>query len=79
MSKKIDVNKWYSLGDLVEMRVFPWAGRNQRVYRRLILEDLESGNLLKAVVTGSDTARRYRVKGVNVIKYIALFESGKTK
>lgn len=63
----ITSNETYTLLEIVRLS---WLGKSATTVARKILEDLHDQNLLQAEVTGTGTARRYKVKGENLIKYL---------
>lgn len=72
----IDPEKWYTLTDLVEQKLFPWCGEDIRNYRKMVLADKNSDNILRTVVVGRGKGSRYQFKGSSVIKFINSFEAG---
>lgn len=71
----IEPEKWYSLSEMVEARLFPWC-RNIATYRKYVLADRQANNYLKAIITGQGIQRKYRVKGKNIINYLVNVEDG---
>lgn len=79
-SKKanIESDKWYTLKDLVEMKLFPWA-LTFPTARKMVQRDREKKNILKANIIGAGNTTRYHFKGENIIKFIKLIDEGKTQ
>lgn len=63
----INPKKTYSVNEIVGLGVL---GRTAATVSRKVLEDKAGANVLKSEVGGSPHARRYRVKGSNLIKYM---------
>lgn len=76
--EKINPTEWYSLQDIVRMRMFPWYSSFAYV-RKVVVEDYQGRNVLKAVITGKQSGRKYQIKGEHIIKFIKAVESGKVK
>lgn len=79
MSKKISVNKWYSLSDLVEHNLFPWCNGDIRRYRNVVIADKKSKDHLKTMIIGSGKGTRYQVKGKNIISFLHHVERGNVR
>ncbi len=75
---KIDPESWYSLSDIVEDKMFPWA-RSFWSVRNLVAVDRRNKNILKANIVGTGRATKYHFKGDNINKFIKEFELGKVK
>ena len=75
---KIDPRGWYTLQDLVQEQVFPWASSFFSV-RKVVQTDLAGKNLLKATITGTGRGTKYLFYGANIIKFINAVESGKVR
>lgn len=75
---KIKPDKWYTLADLHKHKMLWWVSSFWGV-RKYVLLDHEHDNILKAVVTGQGTGRKYKIKGENILRYIKAFEEGKIK
>jgi hypothetical protein len=69
-------SQWYSLKDIVQYRLFPWYSSFEYV-RKVVKKDYQNRNILKAVITGEGTNRKYQIKGENIIKFIKSVENGK--
>lgn len=65
--KGIDSKKEYSVNEIAKLQLL---GRTQSTTLRKILEDRLTDNLLKVEIGGTPSARRYKVKGANLIKYL---------
>ena len=74
-AKKIEKERWYTLSEMVEARLFNWC-KDITMYRRYIFADRGARNMLKTVIIGSGTQRRYKIKGENIINYIVNVEKG---
>ena len=59
--------KEYSIREIVILNVL---GRTASTVTRKIMEDMASKNILKARIEGSPYARRYRIGGENLIKFL---------
>lgn len=73
---KLSPSEWYSLNQLVEMNLFPWRSNENKTYRTIVDADRKSGNHLKAVIYGKGTGKRYRIKGENIISFLAKVDDG---
>ena len=71
---KIDPERWYSLGDLVEQRLLPWVTSYQGI-RNTVAKDRAGEDLLKARVEGRKPRKKYHFKGENIIRFIKSFEA----
>lgn len=69
----IDPSEWYSLSDIVQSRMFPWAISFWGV-RNIIKNDRT--NILKAMITGTGRGTKYRFQGKNIINFIKSVEDG---
>jgi hypothetical protein len=67
MNQSIDPQKEYALASIVEMRVM---GRTYPTVVKRILEDRLGENILKTEIVGSPDAKRYKILGTNLIKYL---------
>lgn len=72
---KIDAAEWYTLQDIVRLKLFPWASSFWSV-RNVVAQDRILGNLLKATITGTGRGTKYHFKGSNIIKFINSIETG---
>lgn len=71
--KEIQQNKWYSLAEMVENKLFPWI-KSYQAYRNIILGDKmlpKNQRKLDAVILGEGRAKIIRIKGSNIISYLA--------
>ena len=75
---KINPNEWYTLTDIVQSKMFPWATSFWSI-RRLVVLDSKKKNILKANIRGEGRGTKYYFLGVNIIKFIDEFKSGKIK
>lgn len=73
--KFIDAEKWYTLSEVVEARLFPWC-KNIATYRAFVLSDKKAKNLLRAIIIGKGRQTTYRIKGANIINYLVSVEDG---
>ena len=64
----INPKKEYSLKDIRDGKMIPWALHYQTL-RRIISKDFTNGNILQAVRKGEDRQIRYAIRGSNIIKY----------
>ena len=58
----IDPNKYYNLNQIYKFGYFPWLKSLSSV-RRWVEKDQRQGNLLKTIVVGYKTGKRYVIKG----------------
>lgn len=75
----VDPEKWYTLSDIAELRLFPWCGTDLRRYRRVVLADLKDANHLKTVKMGDGRTTRYQMKGSNITSFIMRVEAGEIR
>lgn len=73
---KIDPQRWYTLQEIVEQKMIPWASSYWSI-RNLVTADLKSKKLLGTVTMGSGTNVRYQIKGSSIIKFIEKVAAGK--
>lgn len=73
---KINPGEWYSMQDIVSAKLFPWATSFWMV-RSAVSADLKKDNILKAIIKGKGTGKKYHFKGENIIRFIKLIEAGK--
>lgn len=64
MTKKVDPKKIYTATEISKQRLIPWAKDS-----RIIAKILRSG-VIETKISGQGQARRYRVKGSEIIKYL---------
>lgn len=64
----IDPNKSYSLHEIVLSGVM---GKTHSTVIRKVLEDKVTNNILKTEITGPIDAKRYHIKGKNLLTYIS--------
>lgn len=74
--QNIEANRWYSLLEIRDHGLFPWCKTVSSI-RRYIDEDKEGADILKTLIVGSGRSKRYQIRGANIIKYLAQFESEK--
>lgn len=72
----IDPDAWYGLKDITDMGVLDHFRSSLPGVRSLVKADKANDNLLNAVVIGEGNARRYRIKGRNLIDFIVNLEEG---
>lgn len=65
------INPWrvYTLKEIQIGEFIPWA-RNDQTIRKIIEADKIQENILKAIVVGSMTRRRYGIQGKNIKNYL---------
>jgi hypothetical protein len=71
----MDPEKEYGLMELQAAGFFPWA-KNTRTLVKIIENDRNGENMLRAKVTGEGRLRRYRVKGKHVKKFLEKYGPG---
>ena len=71
MKVKIDIEKTYSVLDLVKQQLIPGI-KDYRAYMKRVLEDAAKGrnSLLKPTILGEGKSRRVYIKGENLAKYL---------
>ncbi len=70
-TKRVDPGKVYNISELRRDNLFPWLSpMNQISYTNAVHEDMTGDNLMRAKATGSGRGREYKIKGINVIKYL---------
>lgn len=72
---KIEPQEWYTLQEVVEKNMMPWAGSYYSI-RKLVVHEMKRSHLLRPIVTGKGTNVRYKLKGENIIKFIKAVETG---
>lgn len=75
---KINQKKWYTLRDLVAMRIFPWATSFASV-RAIVLRDRRNWNVLDCQMFGEGRGTKYHFQGRNIIEFLKAIESGKIR
>jgi menaquinone-dependent protoporphyrinogen IX oxidase len=78
MTTKIKPQEYYSMQKIVQGKLFPWA-KTYPTVRKFVEHDQQTGNFLKAIISGEGNAKKYRFKGENIIKFINAVESGKVR
>lgn len=73
--KKIDPKRDYSLSNIKDEGLFPWAA-HIRTIGKIVQKDLDNGNMLKAVVNFNGNGTRYLIKGKNLILFLNKFGEG---
>jgi len=76
MKKKIQPNEWYTMNDIVQGNIFPWAKSFKKV-RDNVKADSMNKNILKPKIEGEGLRTRYHFKGANIIKFLEAVEAGK--
>lgn len=68
---KIDLEKTYSVLDLVKLKVIPGI-KDYRAYMKRVLEDAALGrkSILKPIILGEGKSRRVYIKGKNLEAYL---------
>lgn len=74
--KKIEIEQYYTLKDIVSGEWFGWA-TTFRTARIVVENDHKNKNILKALITDEGRQKRYHFKGSNIIKFIKMVEDGK--
>ena len=71
MKVKIDIEKTYSVLDLVKQQLIPGI-KDYRAYMKRVLEDAAKGrnSLLNPTILGEGKSRRVYIKGENLAKYL---------
>lgn len=72
---KIQPQEWYTLQDIVRGKMFPWANSFWSV-RNVVTLDRAGKNMLRAMITGTGRATKYRFKGENITKFVKAVEAG---
>lgn len=75
---RITPTQWYTMTDIHTYKMFPWMSSFWSV-RKAVLADMQHDSILKAIVSGQGSGRKYKIKGENILRYIKAFESGKIK
>lgn len=73
--RKIDPARWYTLTDIVKEGLFPWCD-NIATVRKWVLADKNTKNKLKVVIVGEGKARKYHMRGENIISFLVNVEDG---
>ena len=66
--EKIKPEDWYTLQDIVRMKLFPWTSFSY--VRKAVLKDRKGKNVLQALISGKGTGKKYNFKGINIIKFV---------
>lgn len=74
--EKIKPQEWYTLQDIVKNKMFSWSSPSFWSVRNVVALDRRNKNLLKATITGSGRATKYKFKGENIINFIKEVEKG---
>lgn len=75
--KKIESETWYTLHDIVNKKLIPWATTYWAM--KQIARNKNYQKVLKAIVKGKDKNTRYHFKGSNIINFNSKVESGKIR
>ena len=67
----IDPGKEYTLKEVRDLRLIPWA-KHYQTLRRIVSGDFLGDNVLKAVRRGEGRLIRYSIKGSNIIRYVEI-------
>lgn len=78
MGKKIQIEKWYTMQDMVTGKFIPWATSFWSM-RKIVTTDKKGKNILQAVITGKGRGLKYHFKGENIIKFIGEVEAGNVR
>lgn len=73
----IDAGRYYTPTDMAREDMLPWAPKNRFAYMKVIDDDSNSRNLMRAIVRGTGTGRRVRVLGRNIEAFRKAVESGR--
>ena len=71
----IEPKKEYSLKEIRDLRLIPWAVHYQTL-QRIVSRDFIGDNILQAVRRGEGNGMRYEIRGSNIIKYMTKYTSG---
>lgn len=66
----VEQEKWYSLKEIHQQKLLPMLGSEY-----LIRQAIKSGRL-KAISVGKGKGKRYSIKGLWIVSFIARFETG---
>jgi len=66
--ENISPSKEYSVREIVTLNVL---GRTASTVLQKVLQDLAGPNILNTRIEGARHAKRYRIKGENIIKYLS--------
>lgn len=72
---KIDRNREYNLSEIADEGLFPWTS-DLRSVRYLVKKDLTNENILKAEINGEGKGMNYKIKGSNLIIFLAKYGDG---
>ena len=67
--EQIQNESWYTLQDIVRMKLFSWRSSFWSVRKAVVL-DKKKSNILQPVITGRGRGKKYHFKGENIIKFI---------
>lgn len=73
----IDPEEYYSPALLMRCKIFPWWESNMTFMAKLQTE--QGMELFKPVITQGPTNRRFKIKGENVLKVLAMADAGELK
>lgn len=65
----INPNKEYTLKEIRNLRLVPWALHYQTL-KKIIVDDFMGENMLQAIRKGEGVRTRYQIRGSRLIKYI---------
>lgn len=71
--QKIDPNKTYSIKEITDLGLFYFCS-DIRTVRAWVEKDRLSKNKLKAIISGDKRGKRYYIKGINIITFLANIE-----
>lgn len=78
MNKKIDPKKFYTLYEIIKDELISGCNTYGRM-KNIILNDAVTGGPLKAMrISKVDDRVQYRVRGINIIKYLAMKDDQKS-
>lgn len=77
---EISPQKYYSLSQVLKMRVIPWLN-SMRSMREFIKNDIINNNneLLKVIIKGQKNGKRYLIKGEHLIALMIKIDAGEFK
>lgn len=76
---KIIPQRWYTLQEIVEQKMFPWLPLSYWSVRRVVLADYAQKNKLRTIAKGNGRNIRYQVKGENILTFIKAVETGSVR
>ena len=75
----IDANRFYTVGEIVREKIIPNV-KNIPMASRLVRGDMLTNKILKAVITKRGiNGMQYKIKGENIIRFLAQMDDNKRK